>query len=57
MKLGYIGLGKMGFNMVERLLEKDHEVVVFDRNKEAVSALAAKGRRTGVVAGGNGASV
>jgi 6-phosphogluconate dehydrogenase (decarboxylating) len=26
MKLGYIGLGKMGFNMVERLLQKWHEV-------------------------------
>ena len=43
MKLGYIGLGKMGFNMVERLLEKGHEVVIFDRNRETVSALAAKG--------------
>jgi prephenate dehydrogenase len=43
MKLGYIGLGKMGFNMVELLLEKDHQVVVFDRNSEAVSAIAAKG--------------
>jgi len=26
MKLGYIGLGKMGHNMVERLAEKQHEV-------------------------------
>ena len=43
MKLGYIGLGKMGFNMVERLLEKNHQVVVFDRNNDAVSAIAAKG--------------
>jgi 6-phosphogluconate dehydrogenase len=36
MKLGYIGLGKMGFNMVERLLEKGHEVVVFGRNEKVV---------------------
>jgi 6-phosphogluconate dehydrogenase len=43
MKLGYIGLGKMGFSMVERLLEKKHQVVVFDTNQEAVSAIAAKG--------------
>ncbi len=43
MKLGYIGLGKMGYNMVERLLEKKHQVVVFDINQEAVSAIAAKG--------------
>jgi 6-phosphogluconate dehydrogenase len=43
MKLGYIGLGKMGFNMVERLLEKGHEVVAFDRDREAVAAIASKG--------------
>ncbi len=43
MKLGYIGLGKMGFNMVERLLEKNYQVVVFDTNSEAVSAIVAKG--------------
>jgi len=36
MKLGYVGLGKMGLNMVERLLEKGHEVVAFDRNRVAV---------------------
>jgi 6-phosphogluconate dehydrogenase len=43
MKLGYIGLGKMGFNMVERLLEKSHQVVVFDSDPGAVSAITAKG--------------
>ena len=43
MKLGYIGLGKMGFNMVERLLEKGHQVMVFDMNRQTVSAVAAKG--------------
>lgn len=36
MKLGYVGLGKMGFNMVERLLEKGHEVVVYNRHEDAV---------------------
>jgi 6-phosphogluconate dehydrogenase len=45
MKIGYIGLGKMGFNMVERLLEKKHEVVAFDMNAEVVSAIAGKGAR------------
>jgi 6-phosphogluconate dehydrogenase len=45
MQLGYIGLGKMGFNMVERLLEKGHEVIVFDKNKEAIKAVSAKGAR------------
>ncbi len=35
MKLGYVGLGKMGHNMVERLVEKGHEVFAFDVNEEA----------------------
>jgi len=43
MKLGYIGLGKMGANMVERLLEKGHEVVAYDRNADAVKATKNKG--------------
>lgn len=46
MKLGYIGLGKMGSNMVERLLEKGHEVVAFDRNADAVKAARNKGAQT-----------
>ncbi|MDN4067711.1 decarboxylating 6-phosphogluconate dehydrogenase [Paenibacillus vini] len=36
MKLGMIGLGKMGYNLVHNLLEHQHEVVAFDMNKEAV---------------------
>lgn len=36
MKLGYIGLGKMGMAMTERLLEKGHQVVVFNRSNDAV---------------------
>jgi len=43
MKLGYIGLGKMGFNMVERLLEKDHLVVAFDRNIHVVKEIKNNG--------------
>ena len=43
MKLGYIGLGKMGANMVERFLEKGHEVVAYDRNEDAVKAAKNKG--------------
>ncbi len=46
MKLGYIGLGKMGSNMVERLLEKGHEVMAFDRNADAVKAARNKGAQT-----------
>jgi len=43
MKLGYIGLGKMGFNMVERLLEKGYEVVVFGRNEKVVTDIKERG--------------
>jgi len=46
MKLGYIGLGKMGFNMVEHLLEKEYQVVAFDRNGDAVQDAKRKGART-----------
>jgi 6-phosphogluconate dehydrogenase len=35
-RLGYVGLGKMGFNMAERLVEKGYEPVVFDVNKAAL---------------------
>lgn len=34
MQIGYIGLGKMGLNMVQRMLEKKHEVVVYNRSPE-----------------------
>ncbi|HVN72842.1 MAG TPA: decarboxylating 6-phosphogluconate dehydrogenase [Desulfomonilia bacterium] len=40
-KLGYVGLGKMGFSMVERLTEKGYKTVVFDVNKDAVKRAAA----------------
>jgi 6-phosphogluconate dehydrogenase len=43
MKLGMIGLGKMGGNMTERLLQAGHEVVVYDRSPDAVAASVAKG--------------
>ena len=43
MQLGMIGLGRMGGNMVERLLGGGHQVVVFDRSADAVAASVAKG--------------
>jgi 6-phosphogluconate dehydrogenase len=46
MQLGYIGLGKMGANMVERLLEKRHRVVAFDRSADAMTAVKNKGAQT-----------
>ena len=38
MQLAMIGLGRMGGNMVQRLLEGGHRVVVFDRSADAVKA-------------------
>ncbi|HRP91691.1 MAG: decarboxylating 6-phosphogluconate dehydrogenase [Ignavibacteriaceae bacterium] len=43
MKIGFIGLGKMGFNMVQRLLLDKHEVVVFNRDKAKIDEIAKKG--------------
>ena len=43
MQIGMIGLGRMGANMVRRLLRGGHECVVNDRNPEAVKALEAEG--------------
>src|SRR3989441_9803464 len=37
MQLGMIGLGRMGANMVRRLIKKGHDCVVFDRSPKAVS--------------------
>jgi len=43
MQLGMIGLGRMGGNLVRRLLRNSHECVVYDRNPELVRALAREG--------------
>ena len=43
MQIGMIGLGRMGANMVRRLLRGGHECVANDRNPEAVKALEAEG--------------
>jgi 6-phosphogluconate dehydrogenase len=43
MQLGFVGLGKMGLNMVTRLERGGHDIVAYDRSSEAVSkAEAAK---------------
>jgi len=39
MQLGMIGLGRMGANMVRRLIKGGHECVVFDRSQKAVQGL------------------
>ena len=43
MQIGMIGLGRMGANMVRRLQKAGHQCVVFDRNQDAVQALAQEG--------------
>ena len=43
MQIGMIGLGRMGANMVRRLIKGGHTVVVFDVNAKAVTDLAAEG--------------
>ena len=43
MELGMIGLGRMGTNMVRRLMRAGHQCVVFDLHPEAVQALVKEG--------------
>ena len=43
MQLGMIGLGRMGANMVRRLMKDGHDCVVFDLSADAVKQLAGEG--------------
>ncbi|HZR32659.1 MAG TPA: decarboxylating 6-phosphogluconate dehydrogenase [Terriglobales bacterium] len=43
MQLGMIGLGRMGANMVRRLLRGGHQCVVYDRTADAVQAMVKEG--------------
>ena len=45
MQLGMIGLGRMGANMVERLMKAGHECAVYDSHPAAVQELVAKGAK------------
>jgi len=45
MQLGMIGLGRMGANMVRRLMRGGHECVVWDVSADNVKALASEGAR------------
>ena len=46
MKIGFVGLGKMGANMTGRLLTRGHSVVAFDVNAAAVAAVRQQGAET-----------
>ena len=43
MQLGMVGLGRMGANIVRRLMRDGHECVVWTRTAAAVQSLAAEG--------------
>ena len=43
MRLGMVGLGKMGANMTRRLMRGGHEVVVTDLSAENVKTMAGEG--------------
>jgi 6-phosphogluconate dehydrogenase len=43
LKIGYIGLGKMGFNMVDRMIEKGYSPVAYNRSPEPVDKIIEKG--------------
>ena len=52
MQLGMIGLGRMGANMVRRLMRGGHQCVVFDRSAEGVEELVKEKAVGAAVAGG-----
>jgi 6-phosphogluconate dehydrogenase len=43
MQLGVVGMGRMGANIVRRLMKGGHTCVVYDRDQKAVSAVAGEG--------------
>ncbi len=45
MRIGMVGLGRMGANMARRLMRGKHEVIVFDLNPENVQRLANEGAK------------
>lgn len=51
MQIGFIGLGRMGSNMVERLLKAGHDVAVYNRSPEPVKALEKKGAKGSISIG------
>ena len=54
MELGMVGLGRMGANMARRLLRGGHQVVGFDPNAEARTALESHGGGSADFAAGAG---
>jgi 3-hydroxyisobutyrate dehydrogenase-like beta-hydroxyacid dehydrogenase len=48
MKVGFIGLGRMGAGMAARLLEAGHELTIYNRTRSREQPLLAKGARAAV---------
>src|SRR5260370_30821483 len=48
MKIGLVGLGRMGSAIAQRLQERGRELVAWDRNAKAVKVQARRGLRTAV---------
>ena len=44
MRIGFIGLGRMGANMVRRLVRDGHEIVVYNRTPEKAREIEARAR-------------
>jgi 6-phosphogluconate dehydrogenase len=45
MEIGFVGLGRMGGNMVTRLAQAGHRIVAYDRSADAVTSAAGQGAR------------
>ena len=43
MKIGLIGLGKMGINLSLNAIEKNHQIVAYDIKKEQIDSIVRKG--------------
>jgi 6-phosphogluconate dehydrogenase len=43
MRLGFIGLGRMGANMVRRLVRDEHEILVYNRTPEKAKEIEGEG--------------
>lgn len=43
MRIGFVGLGRMGANMVERLRQDNHEIVAYDLSEQARKLVMDKG--------------
>ncbi len=43
MEIGLVGLGKMGFNIAQNMIDHDFKVIAYDTNKETVDQISSKG--------------